>query len=355
MTDYNYRSISPAIRRPNQTFYPEVFHGPRVEIFDTDRILNHLKEYVQAGDAVTKLGTGPLFHSTAYASLHVFKEMYQSDNLGNVNKFQKLAKQSEKEGWARSAAEFQRVFEGEYLGQIAFVDVGSLFAEHALTTKVAEKDIKDAPTAQLAVLLSGVNPIVYSHDGSLRDAGLAVDNLKDVFAAWYQVDEANAIFGGTYSVMAGTVVVVDEATKAIAAWLKVPQWVVLIVVGAISAWAIRKPESGHKFTSAIKVIGQLLSDINDRGSKGSSVLISAALPANDAPTIEQAVAKVLVEIAPGQGLLVREIIEWLEDFGYPTQALQPKKLHQILRSTPCFTEVKRYRWQLGEIMAAPRP
>lgn len=83
------------------------------------------------------------------------------------------------------------------------------------------------------------------------------------------------------------------------------------------------------------------------------MLNSAALPANDVLTIEQAVAAILVTISPGRGLLVREIIEQLKVFGYPTQELGPGTLRQMLGSTPCFVEVKRYRWQLGEIMAAP--
>ena len=82
--------------------------------------INDLAERVRLGVAHLVGATAPLSYGKAYASRHVYREMYQPDKLGNANKFEKLARQSQVEGWGRSADVFQRVFESEYLPVIRF-------------------------------------------------------------------------------------------------------------------------------------------------------------------------------------------------------------------------------------------
>ena len=67
----------------NSLTMPTMLGIPDVQIFDTDHIINTLKAAVRDGVLITSSGR-------VYTSRRVYDEMYQTDNFGNANKFEKL-------------------------------------------------------------------------------------------------------------------------------------------------------------------------------------------------------------------------------------------------------------------------
>ena len=333
----------------NSFSIPTIFDVPDVQILDTDHIINTLKAAVSDG----MLSESP---GRLYASRHVYDEMYQADKLGNANKFEKLASQSINEGWSTTADKFRSVFENDYLPTIVFVEVGNLFVDHEPVKRVRATDPKDVPTAQLSVLLSGVSRIVCSLDKSLKRADLSPSNLPEALNAKSAVDLANISTFGAWATGAGISMGINEGTKALAGWFKVPQWLVVIATIGIGVAILRKSERRRCVLDAVAPIGEFLLETIEQGSLAEAVLDSAVLPANTAELgIEQAVAALLVQVPVGQGLLLREIMERLPQIGYPANGLKQTELRSILESIPCFVRVQRYRWQLGQVLGAQLP
>ena len=174
--------------------------SPRVAILDTNYILNKVQERVRLG-AAGWLVRLPGLKTHCFASLHVLRELYAPDNYGHRHKWDKLAEQSAGQGWATPAETFQRVFEQDFLGQIRFVDVGRMFENeplpYAVRTRGHGQGAPDAPTAQLAVLLSRTRPIVYAHDEDLYKPGVAPrpKTLAAVEAGHGDVEQGHATVG----------------------------------------------------------------------------------------------------------------------------------------------------------------
>lgn len=149
------------------------FGSTRVAILDTDYILNQLKDRVRFGIGCRTSAGPPVGQARSFASSHVLQELYKADALGNRDKWDKLAKQSQSEGWPRRPDTFREIFESEYLEDITFVNVSGMFEDDPIAQKVRLRGASDTPTAQLAVLLARARPIVHSHDHSLWEPGLA--------------------------------------------------------------------------------------------------------------------------------------------------------------------------------------
>ncbi len=328
---------------------PRVLDVPDVQIFDTDHIINMVKADVRDRRPIRS-------RSRIYASHHVYEEMYQADHLGNANKFEKLASQSIQEGWSTTPDKFQSVFEEDYLPTIVFVDVGNLFVDHESPKRVHVTDYKDVPTAQLAVLLSGVSRIVCSLDKSLKKAELSPQSLPEVMDALEAVDLANSSLSGASAAVAGISIGVNELTKALAGWLRLPQWVVVFTTIVVVIVILQKPERRRSVIKAAAPIGGFLDTTIKKGRSAEKVLDLAVLPADRVGLgIEQAIAALLVQVPVGQGLLVREIMEQLPQIGFPVNSLKQTELRSILESAPCFVRVQRYRWQLGQVLGARLP
>jgi hypothetical protein len=129
----------------------------------------------------------------------VLQELHKADALGNRDKWAKLAKQSQSEGWPRGPDTFREIFESEYLEDITFVNVSGMFEDDPIAQKVRLRGASDTPTAQLAVLLARARPIVHSHDHSLWEPGLAPapERVQVVITAGRPVESADTTMHGT--------------------------------------------------------------------------------------------------------------------------------------------------------------
>jgi hypothetical protein len=150
------------------------FGSPRVALLDTDYILNRV---AAAPARFQMLDSFPGLRLRAVASKHVLDELYSPDNHGYRHKWDKLAEQAAERGAPVAPGVFRDTFESRYLERITFVEAGGLFANDPYVEHVRRRrngrGASDAPTAQVAVLLSRLQPIVYSHDEHLWKPGLA--------------------------------------------------------------------------------------------------------------------------------------------------------------------------------------
>ena len=263
----------------------ELYSSPNIPILDSDYIFNQLVNRVN-GEST---GMDRLLEDRVFAGLHVFTEFYQSDKLGYKNKFEKMAAQSAKADTNHSAAEYRRVFENDYLPKITFVNVGELFKDHGSTIDVARKDIKDAPTAQLALLLRACHPTVYSHNKALISTNLAPQQLDLVEAAQQTLALANTMYAGTVKGASFVYGVVDELSSAVASELGLPQWVIVAGLGSLIALLLKPPERRQKFAQALGLVAKNLLSNQAEGYKAKVFLDTSALPIDAKPTIEQAV------------------------------------------------------------------
>src|SRR5665213_970644 len=170
MTEPGIPNQLPAIPRLSHSIY---LGSTRTVILDTDHLLNQVKEGVRTGASLFLLGGPPLRRDRCFASSHVLQELYQPDEYGHRHKWDKLAEQSKNEQWPRQPEAFERFFQANFLSDITFVDVSGMFEEEPSVQQVRKIDPSDAPTAQLAVLLSRLHPIIYARDHSLWKPRLA--------------------------------------------------------------------------------------------------------------------------------------------------------------------------------------
>lgn len=325
------------------------FGSTRTVILDTDYLLNQIKEGVRRGGSLFLVGGSPLGKVRAFASNHVLQELYQSDNLGNRHKWDKLSTQSGAEGWPRTPESFQSFFESQFLGRITFVDVSGMFEDEPSVALVREIDPKDAPTAQLAVLLSRLHPIVYAHDNSLWRPGIAPHPLhfQAVLAAGRDLESTEATAKGVTYVGAGIAWGVDGATNIAAALLKVPRWVPYLVLAGGLVWYLIGEERRDKAIKTVKPVGDFLLEQAKLASNSIEVLAAAVANVPTDDRLECRIAELSVEASDGARLLAKEIQERVSG-RWPSISTPTIPMIRSVLVKPCFVEGPRYRYRLGQ-------
>lgn len=323
----------------------------RVAIFDTDFILNHVRDRVRGGVYTDSPMTG----GRAFAPIHVLRELYESDAYGHRHKWDKLAEQSESSGWPTSSDVFQTMFEDEYLEHITFVDVNGMFENDSLVQRVRVRDASDAPTAQLAVLLARADPVIYSHDADLWNSGAAPspENLPIVVASGRQVDLANHSLEGVSYVGVALVMAVDGAARSAATLARVPKWTARFATVAGIGWFFAGHERRMKLSQALTPFAQLLEERLENARGAVQVLITAVVRVDFMDGIEHRIAQVLALHSDGGGLLAGEIREKLMLHDSSTTAPSIPEIRRILTTAPCFVEARRFRYQLGSTFDSP--
>ena len=201
--------------------------SPRVVILDSDHVLDQVLRLASGGaEASTLQVDPPLGRARCFAARHVLRELYQPDQLGYANKWEKLARQQCAAEQVISPNTLRNVFERQLLPRITFVDVEGMFESEKVVEEVRRIDHKDAPTAQLAVLLSRTGPLVLSRDKALRRPKLAPekDEFPAVLAAWRSAETGEASLEAVVLVGGGGLLVADELLQVIANFTQVALW-----------------------------------------------------------------------------------------------------------------------------------
>jgi hypothetical protein len=324
----------------------------RVAIFDTDFILNHVRDRIRNGGVYTD---SPLMGGRAFASSHVLEELYEPDAFGHRHKWDKLAEQSESGGWPTPSDVFQTTFEDEYLEHITFVDVNGMFENHSLVERVRVRDASDAPTAQLAVLLARAEPVIYSHDAHLWKSGAAPspEILPVVVTSGRQVDLVNHSVEGVSFVGAAIVMAGDRAARGAATLLRVPKWTARFATVVGIGWFFAGHDRRQKLVKVLTPFGQLLAEQLENARGAVKVLASAVVRVDFMDGIEHRIAQVLALRSGGGGLLAPEIREQLMLHDSSATIPSIPEIRRILTSAPCFVEERRYRYQLGRRFDSP--
>jgi hypothetical protein len=342
----------PAPLRTSGRYYSLV--SPRVAILDTNYILNKVQERVRLGPAGWLLARFPGLKTHCFASLHVLRELYAPDNYGCRHKWDKLAEQSVKQGWATPAGTFQRVFEQDFLGQIRFVDVGTMFESeplpHAVRTRAHGQGAPDAPTAQLAVLLSRTRPVVYAHDEDLYKPGVAPRPkvLAAVEAIHGDVEDGHATLDvGSLAVHSAGYGAYGLAVGA-ERLLGIPKW--LTYLGLITAigWLFTSPERRRAVGGAVTPIMEQVAMSLARASEGLAILEGAACPVPPNEALECRIAEILAfEHTGADGLLAKDIQSALSASLPDASVPSVSTIRATIAEAPCFEE-SRWRYQLGQ-------
>jgi hypothetical protein len=325
----------------------------RTVILDTDYLLNQIRDGVREGGTLFLVGGPPLGNVRAFASSHVLQELYQSDHLGFRNKWEKLANESAAGGWPREPEVFEAFFVRHFLDRITFVDLTGVFEDEPSVEEVRETDAKDAPTAQLAVLLSRLRPFVYSHDISLRRPGLAPERVQfqAVLAAGRDLESGEATVKGATYVGAAIVWGVDGATSKAAALLKVPRWVPYLVLAGSVTWILIGRERREKVVKVLKPVGEFILLQAELASSAAALLDGSVANVPEDDRLECRIAEVLAQCTRDERLLAREIQERIIQYSPSVPRPTIPEIRSVL-TNPCFVEGPRYRYRLGETYIA---
>lgn len=329
------------------------FGTTRTVILDTDYLLNQVKEGVRNGGSLFLRGGQPLGNVRAFASSHVLDELYQRDQLGHRHKWDKLSQQSTVEGWPRAPEAFRTFFVRHFLSAITFVDVTGMFEDELVVQNVRAIDPKDARTAQLAVLLSRMRPIVYTHDRSLWKPGLAPQPMQfqAVLAAGHDLESGETAVRGVTYVGAAIVWGVDGVTNRTATLFKVPRWVPYLALAGAATWYLIGKERRDKVFEALKPVGDFLTLEMKLASHSIEVLTAAVANVPEDDHLECRVAEVLARCGDDERLLAREIQDRASKHS-PSLAVPTIPEIRAVLSNPSFVQGPRYRYRLGRTYSA---
>ena len=321
-----------------------------VAILDADYILNQVAKMVDNPDLLLILGPPPFGRGRTFASQHVLTELYQRDKLGFSNKWEKLAHQGAERGGSAKPADYQGAFERSFLPEITFVDVSGMFEDAEAPRAVHAIDPHDAPTGQLAVLLSRTRPIIYSHDKSLWRPNLAPvpASFEAVLNAGFQADSFEALMKGLTYIAVGVGWAVDGAAREVAGVLKVPKWVPWVALAGGLLWYLLGKERRDQVVDAFRPIAQIMQQQTDIWENAIATLADAVAQVEPDGRLECRIAEVLVKLSEGEALTAAEIQESITH-GFPPLIELPTigEIRTLMRKLPCFTEGPTSRFRLG--------
>ena len=337
---------------PPAATFPNRFGTMRASLLDTDYILNQVGDAV-GGDVTTRLGI-PGIYVRSYAAQHVYDELYRDDGHGHPTKWHKLSDQARQAGNPVRPSVFSDKFESRLLPHLTFVRMGGLFADHPLVQRVASarggRGASDAPTAQLAVLLSRLRPVAYSHDEHLYKPGVAPRPwvFPAVCEAEARVAQGEHLYAGATGLTVGSVAGLDYLARRVGALVGAPIWGTRLLALAAGTWAMTSPD---KRRAVGRVMGAMLVTLAEHHQgmvNGLEQLDRAVVNVDPSDSLESRIAEVLVRQADGGPLLARDIQEHLivcdrTFVDVPTMT----ELRSVLDLSPCFEEGPRWRYGVG--------
>lgn len=328
-------------------------HGNlRVALWDTDFLLNQVRDSLMTPNPLWAGFSG--IQLRQYASQHVFTELYRDDGHGHPSKWHKLADQVAAQGSPTAPAVFRDRFETKFMPDITFVEMGDLFADHPLAVAVGAvrngKGASDVPTAQLAVLLSRLRPVAYSHDQHLYKSGVAPRpaSLPSVRGAEHQVSTGEHIQVGALGLGAGSVAGVDYIARTIGNWLGLQTWLTRALTIGAGVFLLSSPHRRHAIGKRLTPVAEFVFEQIVRAQDGLRLLDTHAVNVDLSESIEARIAETLVVRARTGPLLAREIQDQLRSCD-PSLLDVPSTgaLRALLDEASCFEEGPRWRYSLG--------
>jgi hypothetical protein len=305
-----------------------------VTVIDSDALLPSIDNHCRTHSPSRILRIAESRSSVAFAADHVYGETYQG--------FEKLAKSS-----SASVDELRACFEEDSLPVIRWVTTPT---EQIVDERVSlVTDVTDIPTAQLASLIAPC--LVLSQDKSLRRPGFAPDEWRPAAGHGADIVRAAGEQEGGAMVMGLPVVGVVGGGIKLGEAVGLPWWASLAIMGAGGYLILRSPDRrrtiSEKVWPVVEIFFEMMAEAVAREQAATQelkgVLFEPAVP----PTVKQQIATVLARTREPQ--LAQEIQAAIElhfdDDPPPTVT----EVRDVLKASPEFTTVERYRWQLGRL------
>lgn len=216
-------------------------------------------------------------------------------------------------------------------------------------------DATDVPTAQLASLIAPC--LVLSQDKSLRRPGFAPEEWRSAAGYGAVVIEAAQQQQGVVVAMGLPVAGVVGGAVKLGGAIRLPWWASLALLAGGGYLLLRSPHRrraiGEKAWPFLEAVSEMMDQASQREEAGARLLKEVMLEPAAPPTIKQQVATVLARATEPQ--LAQEVLdEMTEHFGeFPTPSVT--QVRTVLRDGVEFTQVERYRWQLGRFAGPWRP
>lgn len=334
-----------------------VLGQPRVGVFDTDYLMNEV--------AARVLGQGPrlpfssLFRH-AFIPRHVLDELYRPDSYGHRHKWDKLSSQAaDLHRLVIPPAAFQNVFEASYLPYLRVVDMGDLYTDEPEVGRVrlsgGGRGASDVPTAQLAVLLSRLHPIVFAHDKHLRRPRVAprTELLRAARGAEGVVQLGEGTVMSLTAGLGGGGYLLDQAVTRFGAAFGVGPWWSRVMLGALGAWLLadreRRAWIGQHAAPVLDFVGSQL----ENAGEALNILAAAAAPIAPRGDLPARMAEVFVRVLARRGpVLARDVQDALVLHEDDSELLS--EIRMALQSQPCFVEGPRHHYSLGRRAIAPQ-
>jgi hypothetical protein len=289
-----------------------------------------------------------------YASDHVMSELYRGDDWGSSSsKWDKLSQQTAAEGRRVPASRFADMFEREYLPRIVFVDMGQLFEDHRLVESVRRRrggrGASDAPTAQLAVLLSRMNPVVFSEDSDLSKPKVAppIAALPAVASATSAVAEHAQLTAAGALIGVGAVAGIDRGLRGFAHVLGLSPWIGRGILALGGAWMFASTDRRNAIGRAIAPAVETLAHHSEAARRADAVLAAARVDVVPHDGLEACIAEALVRASHIGDLLASTVMAGIERPSGRTKAQMMAEVRATLKNAPCFEETTRGRFALG--------
>jgi hypothetical protein len=306
----------------------------RAAIYDTDFLLNRTTLIVRSGSSSGTLTPG-------FASQHVFDELYGPDAYGRRHKWDKLSEQAAAAGNETPAEVFQSAFEEFLLPHLTFVDMGDLFADHPLADRVRKthngRGASDVPTAQLAVLLSRVGVVVYSHDIHLRRTGLAplAERLSEVTSAEEELAHDDRLRVGFGILTIGGVRAVGRVVQAVSTAARISPWIVRGLLAGAAVAALMSPRLRERALERLDPVIESIGEYAERVGVSRATIEAVVVEQETEHAIETRIAEAFVRYVDRSPMLAGEL-------------LTAQALREVLNASSCFVEASRWRYSLGQ-------
>lgn len=327
----------PPFRRASVGGWPFAPH--RLAVIDTDVLIDELELAAEGGLTHVEMMAGS-GGTRLLASWHVLVEMYQSDNLGNPDKFHKLAGQLSARRASAHPDELRAIFERRLLPWIWFVTAPETLSDPRI---VEVGDLKDRPTAELAALVAPCGRVL-SRDGELKGSGAAVSDAKAALRATVEAGIPHAVVGG--ALVGGAVAVSGLATlgDAVAARSGLSRCWLWSLAAAVCAGCMLIPRGRAWLSSRGQSVLSILIDAAERAAAADALLeVFEATPEIEG-RLDCAAARILA--SSERPMMSAELHEALGRADHPWSLTEVRRL---LREHPSFRQVGRGdpRWELG--------
>lgn len=306
-----------------------------VLVVDTDALLSSIENHCRTG-RVSRIGRmcETYRRLPVFAADHVFGEVYAG--FARMEQFT-----------GTSAVKMRRLFDERYLPGIRWVNVDDLPVWDQRVTQVSNMDVDDVPTAKLATLLGPC--LVLSGDKSLRRPGFAPSEWRPAAGHAVTVVEGRDLSDGAATVVGLPVYGGIAGTVKLGNRFGLPWFASVAILAGGLYLLFAEPRRRSALRSRVgpffEAMFEQMAEAERQDHVGRAGVKEAMCRPGSEVSARQMVATVLAR--ESEPLLAAEVQERMLDLFDGRLVPKVADVREILRRSPEFVRVERYRFQLG--------